>query len=119
MTATINLDHQRCAVVGEVRDVASDRSLPPDAKVEFAQRVPQLLLTEGHRLSQTARSFRSARRVMIVVEWRRRFGDTGAIRRPTPKRSGRTTTQPSSIEEEGFGRLIHRGYGPHAAFLPC
>jgi len=57
--------------------------------------------------------------MMVVIEWRRRLGDAGAKRRTMPKLSGHTTTQPSSIEEEGFRMLIRRGRNTHAAFLPC
>ena len=48
MSPTIDLDHQLCAMMDEIDDVAPHGSLTPDVEIELAKRFPQDALASGH-----------------------------------------------------------------------
>jgi hypothetical protein len=53
MTPAIDLDHQLRAVMDEIDDVAPQRGLASDVKIEWAKRLPKRALAGGHVPAQS------------------------------------------------------------------
>jgi hypothetical protein len=75
---TVDFDHKRTSVTGEINDIATNRGLPPDAQVEPSQFFPEQLLRQGHRLAEVTRATDRARSMT-----------TGHVKPPFPLDGGR------------------------------
>nr|MEA2799243.1 hypothetical protein [Phenylobacterium sp.] len=68
MDGSVNLDNQTRPVSGEIGEVAPDRRLPTEVRVQLAQFLPKLLFGPGRPSAQTSGAYRRAGCMARVLE---------------------------------------------------